>query len=501
MMLDETAYALLLATVQAAIAKHARKAQKHLIDWIRQQQKAGALPHDVINLALREFSGEYYDTLAKAYSAVLGTSLGPQAIQRLPVGPVSLSDRLYQHQRVVAREAESVIRRHAQGMHSAQKLAMELYEGYGFKDKEVLKLNPRHPKLPKYLRELLLDDKTRQGLQRVLNQVDKIKSAPLRAAYTEALRAWEQGAGQDRLERKLKTAFEEKMRYNADRIARTELHRAHSDQKAQEFMADASIVYVQVKLSPAHPQADICDVHAKVDSFGLGGGVYPKAVAPKPPFHPHCFCRLTPRWDLSDEPAIHRPDAERDFLRAAGEKTGARMAGSATRYFNATQRGMRLETMLNAGKDPLYHLKRVGEVGGGTMRGMKAFDDFYNGLSVEREFPVATLAPEDQVLLGAKTSTVWLSRQSLDDHKAKHPDIGLNDYRKVPKIIALGEIYSQGNRRFALLHLDNVLYRAAIKLTADGSKIYLLTLFRTTEELAGLQIRKKFQLARRALKG
>ena len=43
------------------------------------------------------------------------------------------------------------------------------------------------------------------------------------------------------------------------------------------------IQYVQIRLSSKHPKTDICDYHAKVDLYGLGPGVYPKAEAPKPP--------------------------------------------------------------------------------------------------------------------------------------------------------------------------------------------------------------------------
>lgn len=32
-----------------------------------------------------------------------------------------------------------------------------------------------------------------------------------------------------------------------------------------------------------------CDLHARTDMYGLGAGMYPKAAAPMPPFHPHCL--------------------------------------------------------------------------------------------------------------------------------------------------------------------------------------------------------------------
>ena len=39
-------------------------------------------------------------------------------------------------------------------------------------------------------------------------------------------------------------------------------------------------------LSPNHPRVDICDMHASVNRFGLGRGVYPKGKNPWPA-HPN----------------------------------------------------------------------------------------------------------------------------------------------------------------------------------------------------------------------
>lgn len=129
------------------------------------------------------------------------------------------------------------------------------------------------------------------------------------------------------------------------------------------------------------------------------------------------------------------------------------------------------------------------------------FIDFFEGNTFELEYQIAKLSASDMVLFGANNDAVWLSRQSLDEHKLKHPEIGASDYLKIQNILDCGEVYRQKQNRFVLLKVDGVLYRSAIKVVNGGNKTYMLTIFKTTEELATIQIRNKFKLARRALKG
>jgi hypothetical protein len=154
------------------------------------------------------------------------------------------------------------------GLHSAQELRKALYEGYNFQDDPLKIIQP----LPKYLQVEFDKFKAAQ-----------LKTPALRAAYLEAIRRAEAGAGMEAIEKQLRIAFYERNRYFANRIARTELHRAYTDQQARELMDQDRIQYVQIRLSSKHPKPDICDLHAQVDRYGLGPGIYPKADAPKPP--------------------------------------------------------------------------------------------------------------------------------------------------------------------------------------------------------------------------
>lgn len=149
----------------------------------------------------------------------------------------------------------------------------------------------------------------------------------MRAAYLEAIRKAEAGAGMAELEKALRIAFHERNRYFANRIARTELHRAYTDRQARELMAQDRIRYLQIRLSSKHPKTDVCDLHARLDAYGLGPGVYPKADAPKPPFHPHCYCLLAPMIALDNPNPRFDPNAERRFLAGLPAKEAAQVAG------------------------------------------------------------------------------------------------------------------------------------------------------------------------------
>lgn len=75
-------------------------------------------------------------------------------------------------------------------------------------------------------------------------------------------------------------------KYSIERVANTEMHYAYSRAKIDTAVAEAEEFpelenYIEVKLSPAHPKPDICDVMQ---------GTYKASEAPIPPFHPGCLC-------------------------------------------------------------------------------------------------------------------------------------------------------------------------------------------------------------------
>lgn len=351
----------LLADASEQIEAIAQAAYERTLALIAQ----GEDPRAAVAAVLASFQGQYAGLLADAFSQVLQRSVLPGEVLALPVGDVALSERLYAHTRQTGNEVAAIVRQHAQGLQQSRALALQLYDGYSAQDgvKRPLEGAAR-AQLPAALRELTREPGPRQSLQQIYTQLQqqagRIKSEALKAGYMETLQAWQRGAGQAVLEKRLWVAEREKTRYMANRIAQTELARAHQDQVAAGFMADERIEVVQVRLNPRHPLPDICDLHARADLFGLGPGIYPKTRAPKPPFHPHCFCRLSSRPDLSAQLARERPEAVRAYLKTLEPAQAARVLGSRERL-DAVMNGGDWEQVTQASVRPEYRLKRVGE--------------------------------------------------------------------------------------------------------------------------------------------
>lgn len=290
-------------------------------------------PREAIQAAQVEFGGGFSQALAEAFSELLDRTISPRELVAMPIAGLTLSRKLYLHNVTTAAEVLGVIREHAKGVHQARELSLALYDGYSPGDgvKRPLEGSARAA-LPKALRSLTDDPTARRTLTtlqvRGQQQAARLKSKALRAAYLESFSAWTGGAGTQALNRKLEVAQREKNRFFADRIAQTELHRAHMAQVSAELMA-GPVEVVQVRMSPTHPRTDICDLHARADLWGLGPGCYPKEEAPLPPFHPFCL-----------------PGA-------ALVSTGGRIAAVTRRWYEgdmvviATASGKRLEATVN----------------------------------------------------------------------------------------------------------------------------------------------------------
>lgn len=73
---------------------------------------------------------------------------------------------------------------------------------------------------------------------------------------------------------------------DARRVFRTELNRAHGLAYRNAALETEGAVGTRFLLSPRHPRRDICDMHAAVNRYGLGPGVYPPGRSPWPA-HPN----------------------------------------------------------------------------------------------------------------------------------------------------------------------------------------------------------------------
>ena len=356
----------LLNLTAEEIAALSAKAFEELLDRIR----AGEDPQTAIKAIMDSFDAGYYAVLSVAFSQTLADFVGTAALKDYIVGEVTLSENLYQNAQKTSLIVQEIIKRHAAGYQDARKLLLEIYEGYGFKIKageadDPLTWKKGSDKWPKFMRDVINADKSTfdKYLEIAKKAAEGNKSPSLKAAYLEALEALENGAGDKALAKKLDVAFQERMRYHADRIAQTELHRLHSEQQAREILEDDTIEAVKFVMSATHPRRDICDVYAFQDKFGLGKGIYPKEHAPKLPLHPFCRCVLHSRRSIKTANSIENAESERQFLarvmRDEGEQAAANLVGGRGKL-QAILDGDGILDVLNANKPDAYKLGTIG---------------------------------------------------------------------------------------------------------------------------------------------
>jgi hypothetical protein len=204
------------------------------------------------------------------------------------------------------------------------KAARALYDGYSkgknawTGGKDII----RQQEIPQYIRKVLIatnDAKTAATQRQALDKINRLANggAPnkaLQAAYDELLKSVQKG-NDDAIQKAIQTAINEKSRYVAERIARTEMARAYADGFVAKMNGDDDIVAVKFKLSGRHPTFDICDMYAKADMYNLGVGVYPKDKLPPLPVHPHCLCRYSEVYIGEVDTAKEKP-----CIREAGNK-------------------------------------------------------------------------------------------------------------------------------------------------------------------------------------
>lgn len=221
---------------------------------------------------------------------------------------LTLSTRLHNNAAKIQRDTAEVIRQSLKRSKSIKQMARAIFEGYG--NGGTIQTD----KLPKYIEMVrglkwpnyLNDDEVAQFkhvLRQTERQVRQNTTPSLRAAYTGLIKAIDEASAID-LSKSVNVAVQEKARYNAERIARTEAARAYADGQMLRYNNDDDVVALKWQLNSRHPVCDICDVYANADFYGLGKGIYPKDKFPTLPAHPHCLCKITPVYDF--EVDIHQ---------------------------------------------------------------------------------------------------------------------------------------------------------------------------------------------------
>lgn len=206
--------------------------------------------------------------------------------------------------RLVAKTIKEAIKRND----TIEETALSLFDGYGAK-----KLLPTE-NIPAFMQELVDCFPLKEyGKTELLKQLAVVESrlkrhtaGGLKAAYELVKDAVM--SGNDRLLNKaIYTATQERTRYYARRIARTELARAYHDGFMAQWADDNDCIAFKWTLSSKHPFCDICDLYAEADLYGMGKGIFPKNKVPVLPVHPHCMCHLRPVMQGSDLLTSEKP--------------------------------------------------------------------------------------------------------------------------------------------------------------------------------------------------
>lgn len=248
--------------------------------------------------------------------------------------PQGLTDRLFTHawtpdgltlsertthasilvRELVARTISAQIKKSA----SYRQASLAIFDGY--KMGGVIPVQD----VPKYLAQTMAvarhagipRDEMMKMLKPVRRQIERGTTAGMRAAYSQLVDALE-AQNEKALNRAIFTATQERTRYFADRIVRTEMARAYQDGFLLRWDNNEDCVAYQWKLSGRHPRYDICDLYAKANLYGMGAGVFPKDKVPRLPAHPHCMCFLKPviRGMMDNETPIDRiEEGGREYL-------------------------------------------------------------------------------------------------------------------------------------------------------------------------------------------
>jgi hypothetical protein len=308
-----------------------------LIEGILQRVNDGVPVSKAVAAALKDtdFQGQYQKAVTNAIylAACAGFGVLPENITDQAAAAIKqkllseswtpdemlLSDRL--HTLDVKNKAVQVIRTSMQKLQSMKEMALELYDGYASGKGIVVpaKLSQEVSKLYELALQAARGDaslveEVRKRAQYLQNHVDALSTEGLRAAYRDFVQACcKEKLKEGVITRAARVAIQEKTRYYAERIARTEASRAWFDGYVAERQENPDIWGYRWRLSSRHPIYDQCDVCAHMD-VGYGPGFYPKNKVPSIPRHPHCMCMLEDVFSWEQDGNKIQPAGARKYL-------------------------------------------------------------------------------------------------------------------------------------------------------------------------------------------
>lgn len=338
MMVTTDRLAQLINKLNKSWRKDAKKAVKYLMRLLAEGVKTEAAITKVqqrypnlstlpeLQPALVEAAAYAYGIVPTMLTKAQVESMGEELADKWDESGMTLSEKLHGVGVKMRGAIVSTLQEQMRRNKTWTEAARALYDGYGEDGRNVYNGGKdiiSRQDLPKYLQKVR--EATGNDLQALAEQrqaIDNINrlaknGAPnkaLQAAYNKLLEAVQKG-NEKAIEKAVEVAVNEKSRYVAERITRTEMARAWADGFIAKMKTDADIVAVKFKLSSRHPVFDICDMYAKADMYGLGAGIYPKDKLPPLPVHPHCLCRYVEV--IEGEVDMQQ---QRDQVQEAGDK-------------------------------------------------------------------------------------------------------------------------------------------------------------------------------------
>lgn len=280
---------------------------------------------------------------------------------------MKLSTRLHGVENVLRNNIKDTVQNALRTYKTVQQIADELYDGYGNRQ-DILReaeLSKKLEELKKLTVNLYSGDKQAAqksdlmkaiehdakklktpGMQAALNDVVEASETDSKSAQRKARKMTKLGANKEQVDamleqernkavqKALDVAAQEKSRYYAKRIARTESARSYFEGIIAADKDNDDVFGYEWRLSSAHVHTEKdCDCHMYTQlDVGYGKGVYPKDKIPELPAHPNCMCHLKKvfAWDVKHTDGKDKiPEQERgnnrveEAAQEALEQTGA----------------------------------------------------------------------------------------------------------------------------------------------------------------------------------
>ena len=92
--------------------------------------------------------------------------------------------------------------------------------------------------------------------------------------------------------------------------------------------------------------------------------------------------------------------------------------------------------------------------------------------------PVAALSSDISERLGAQTTIVGISRETVDKQLQNHPEILAEDYSELADVLVSGKVVTQAETHLAFVGRTDLPWIAIIKRTRDGNELFLQSFYR-----------------------